>query len=433
MKKAIALVAVLLLSAAFVFAGGQEEAVEEVGKVKLTMLAYKDLADPVEAANWQIVVDTFFATHPNIEIDIEYGFDEPFHNKLQAMFVADQLPDIMFLWPGKRTGQVTGSGKIKDLRPWLKGHEDEFAAIAVAAQGRGGEIYELPEQVTDCHVMYTNEKLMKELGLTFPKTHADLLAQGAKIRAQNLIPVAMTNKTQWQMQSCLLSALTERAGGMDWYDRVIVGDNASFADPEFVNALSVIDELAKEEMFSPGINQLDYGQALTSFVTEEAVYYIDGGWRANNMVGELTDEQKEYVEYKTYPDIPNQKGTSGSTASVAGTGYGMHSRLEGAEADAAWEWIWFYSGPVGSAIRQGFGANPAYKMPTPGKLDIMVKKLIKFVAETPAGYVIDAVMDAEGMGVLHPAIQEMMMGKKTPQQVAEEYEAWVAANDTSRK
>jgi raffinose/stachyose/melibiose transport system substrate-binding protein len=47
--------------------------------------------------------------------------------------------------------------------------------------------------------------------------------------------------------------------------------------------------------------------------------------------------------------------------------------------------------------------------------------------------VIDAVMDGEGMGVLHPAIQEMMLGAKTPQQVATEYEKWVAANDTSRK
>jgi len=36
------------------------------------------------------------------------------------------------------------------------------------------------------------------------------------------------------------------------------------------------------------------------------------------------------------------------------------------------------------------------------------------------------------MGILHPAIQEMMFGNKTPQQVADEYEAWVAANDSSR-
>ena len=49
------------------------------------------------------------------------------------------------------------------------------------------------------------------------------------------------------------------------------------------------------------------------------------------------------------------------------------------------------------------------------------------------GYVIDAKMDAEGMNVLHPGLQEMIFGEKTPQQVAEEYESWVAANDPARK
>jgi raffinose/stachyose/melibiose transport system substrate-binding protein len=433
MKKAIPFLAVLLLlSAAALFAAGQKEATgEEV--ITLSLYEYSDLADETDVKNTKILFDTFYAKYPNIRFDIEYGFDEPYHDKLQAMLVADQLADVMFLWPGKRTGTVTRSGKIKDLRPWIQGHEDEFAPIAMAAQGPNGEIYELPEQVTATHVMFTNEKLMKNLGLSFPKTHAQLLAQGNKIKGVNLIPIAMTNKSQWQMQSCLLSALTERAGGMDWYRRVIVGDNASFADPEFVNALKVIDELSKREMFSPGINQLDYGQALTQFETEEAVYYIDGGWRANNLVSELTVEQKPYMVLNTYPDIPEQKGTSGSTAAVAGTGYGMHAKLEGDRAEAAWKWIWFYSGPEGSRIRQGFGANPAYKLPTPPDADPMIKKLVEFVGETPAGFVIDAVMDAEGMGILHPALQEMMLGKKTPRQVAEEYEAWVAANDSSRK
>ena len=37
------------------------------------------------------------------------------------------------------------------------------------------------------------------------------------------------------------------------------------------------------------------------------------------------------------------------------------------------------------------------------------------------------------MKVLHPALQEMMFGKKSPKQVAEEYEGWVKAHDTNRQ
>jgi len=407
--------------------------VAQAEKIKLTVLDYQDLTNEVDNTNQAELLEAFAKEHPDIELEMEFGFSEAYHNKLQPMAVAGQIPDVIFLWPGKRTGYVTGQGLIKDLRPWIKGHEAEFAAGALNAQGPNGEVYELPEQMTATHVMYTNEKLLKDLGLTFPKTLDELIAQGETIRAAGLIPISMANKDGWQMQSCLLSALTERAGGMDWYNKAIKGDGASFADAEFTNALSVIDTLAKNEMFMPGINQADYGAGLTEFQTERAVYHIDGGWRINDLVGVLTDEQKPYIKMNTFPDIPNQKGQSGSTAMVAGTGYGMNANLEGEKAEAAWKWIWFYSGPVGSKIRQKNGALTAYNLPENDDLDMLIKQLNKFVAATPSGYVIDAVMDAEGMSVLHAGLQEMIMGAKTPEQVAQEYEDWVVANDSNRK
>jgi raffinose/stachyose/melibiose transport system substrate-binding protein len=402
-------------------------------KIKLTMLEYQDLNDAVEMANFEELMDAFAKLHPDVELEMDFGFSEAYHDKLRTVFAGGELPDIMFLWPGKRTGYVTSSGMVKDLSPWIKGHEAEFAAGALNAQGPNGEIYELPEQMTATHVMFTNEKLLDDLGLTFPKTLDELIAQGETIRAAGLIPIAMDNKDGWQMQSCLLSALTERAGGIDWYNKAIKGDGASFADAEFINALSVIDTLAKNEMFSPGINQADYGVALTDFVTEKAVYLIDGGWRVNNLVGELTDDQKPFIKLNTLPEIPNQKGQAGSTAMVAGTGYGMNANLEGEKAEAAWKWIWFYSGPEGAKIRQKQGALTAYNLPVSDDMDVLIKRLNEFVAGTPSGYVIDAVMDAEGMGGLHAGLQEMILGKKTPEQVAQEYEAWVAENDSARK
>jgi len=425
-KVLVVVLSVLLVASVF-------QSVYAADKTKLTMLEYQDLNDAVEMANFEELMDAFAKLHPEVELEMDFGFSEAYHDKLRTVFAGGELPDVMFLWPGKRTGYVTSSGMVKDLRPWLEGHKAEFAAGALNAQGPNGEIYELPEQMTATHVMFTNEKLLNDLGLTFPKTLDELIAQGETIRAAGLIPIAMDNKDGWQMQSCLLSALTERAGGLDWYNKAIKGDGASFADPEFVNALSVIDTLAKNEMFSPGINQADYGVALTDFVNERAVYLIDGGWRVNNLVGELTDEQKPYIKLNTLPEIPNQKGQAGSTAMVAGTGYGMNADLEGEEAEAAWKWIWFYSGPEGAKIRQKQGALTAYNLPVSDDMDVLIKRLNEFVASTPSGYVIDAVMDAEGMAGLHAGLQEMILGKKTPEQVAQEYEAWVAENDSARK
>jgi len=347
------------------------------------------------------------------------------------MAVAGQLPDLMFLWPGKRTGDVTGSGLVKDISSYVNPVADQFAPAAVAAQGPNGAFYELPEQVTATHVMFTNNRLLDELGLEFPKTFEELIAQGQVIRDAGLIPIAMDNKDGWQMQSCLLSALVARTGGREWLDAARVGD-ASFTDAEFVDALRAIQILFEEDMFSPGINQADYGEALNASSMEQAVYLIDGGWRTNELVKLMADGASDYVSYEVIPALPKEGGIPGSTALVAGTGYGMNANLTGAKADAAWEWIYFFAGPEGSAVKATQGWLPAVKIDLPDDISPFLVSLADFVNNVPAGYVIDAVMDGEGMGTLHPAMQEMMFGNVTPEQVAAQYEAWVAANDSSR-
>ncbi len=76
----------------------------------------------------------------------------------------------------------------------------------------------------------------------------------------------------------------------------------------------------------------------------------------------------------------------------------MNANLEGVKADAAWEWIWFWAGPVGSEIRLSVaGIVPAYKTPVPDGVDPLLKKLIVFLAEHPMTYVLDDKLDAEGM------------------------------------
>ncbi len=425
----IVFIAFLIITAGPLFSEGSSETDDPN---TLTGFHYLDQADRAAVDNFEALKARFAELHPEITIEWEYLVNEPYHNKLQTLVTSDQLPDIVFLWPGKRTGNVTGNGNIKDLSPWLEGNRDNFSVAAMAPQGQNGEIWELPEQVTSTHVMFTNDRLLEELGLSFPETMEELIEQGEVIREAGLIPIAMDNKDGWQMQSTFLSALVERTGGMEWYDRAAKGD-AQFTDPEFIAALDVIKTLNDNDMFSPGINQAEYGTALTDFVNERAVYLIDGGWRTTNLTTELDDDLKPHISYNTFPDIPNQKGRSGSTAIVTGTGFGMNANLEGQKADNAWKWIWFYSGPEGSKIRKEFGSLPAYNLPADSNDPILLQKLGTFLSETPGGYVLDAVLDGEGMAVLHPQIQEMMFGNVTPEEAAATYEEWVAANDSSRK
>ncbi len=438
MKRTVSLTLALLLvfSAVAAFAGGSKEggaaaSSSSGGKVSLSMFMYRDVTAP-EAKVWaDQILPTFLKENPDISITPEYLFNDPYHQKLQAMAVSGQLPDIVFLWPDKRTGYVTERGLMKDLRPFLKGHESEFFPLAVAPQtGKNGEIYELPEQITATQVTFTNTKLLKQLGLTYPKTVDEMIAQGDKIRAAGLVPIAMANKDGWEMQSCLLSTLVDRTGGMDWFKKAVAGDGSMLADPQFVAALNVVKKLNDAKMFSPGINQLDYNNAIDSFVAEKAVYLVDGGWRVNNLVQTLTPDQKKYIELNSFPDVAGEVGPSGSTSAVAGTGFGMNAKLDGAKADAAWKWIWYYSGPEGSKIRLANGAFPAYKLDLSSipNVDPMIVKLSDFWKGRDTSLVIDSVLSGQAMSILQPGMQEMMFGNKTPQQLATEFANWLKAN-----
>ena len=427
--KWLCILAVLYVLPFRIFAAGQQEQIVPVDGNTLSVYHYLDQTDKTTAPNFQALVDVFYEETPGIHLEFEYGYGEAYHNKLQMLAVSGQLPDIVLLYPGKRTSQVTGAGLVKDLRPWLADHESEFAPMAMLPQGDNGEIWELPEDISVTSIMYTNNRLMKELGLTLPKTFDELVKQGDLIRSAGYTPISLANKDAWPMQSCLESMLVERTGGMTWYKSAVDGAGASFRDPEFIQSLKLIKQMYDKEMFSPGINQLAYMQGLDDFVNERAVYFIDGGWMVNNLVGELSNDQKSYISLESFPDVPGQKGQSGSVAATAGQGFGMNAKLTNEEAEAAWKWIWFYAGPKGSAIRQKYGRLPAYLLNTPEDADTMIKKLISFVGNVPMGYVLDSVIGSEAIGKFNVSLQEMMYGLKTPEQVADELEQLVEAND----
>ena len=420
----------LLLSAVTVFASGTDEQPDD-DVITLKVYAYLDRTDKGDSMSFDKIVAAFEEQYPDINLEFDYLTGNPYHNKLQAMNASDQLPDLMTLWPGKRTGNVTGSGKIKDLRPWIDQYRDDFKAEALTPQGPNGEIFELPEKITATHIMYTNTGLLEELGLSYPETLDELIAQGEVIRAAGYIPIAMDNKDGWQMQSTLLSALVERTGGKAWLEDARVG-KASFSDPEFVQALSVIETLHDQGLFSPGMNQAEYGRALSDFVNQRAVYFIDGEWRTTNLELESSPELREAIVYNVFPRLPNERGQQNSTAIVPGSGYGMNANLEGSKAEAAWKWIWFYAGPEGSGIKANEGVVPAYVMDLPASAPVLTKKLSHFLRDTSGGYVLDDRMDGEGMGLLNTGLQEMMLGTLTPQELGDKYEAWVAENDSGR-
>lgn len=423
---------ILVITASVVFAAGAQEEKKDDGKVTLTAYFQIDPANPQSQGHNEIM-KAFSEAYPDIELDIEYATGEAFHQKFQAMAASGDIPDVFTTYVGKRTAYITETGMVMDMRDYLTNDfSSNFSSSVLAGQGPEGEVYTIPPSMAVCHVFYGNTAILDELGLEFAETYEDLLAQVDTIRAAGYYPVSMGNKDQWVVNSWLLSCLVDRMGGKEWFEAAMVGD-AKFTDEPFVRSLEIVKEMVDGKVFSPGVNQMSNTEADQEFYQQKSVYLIDAGWRTSAMVNTLTQEQQDAIHMGVFPAIKGEV-SPGSSAAVPSEGFGINAKLEGtAKADAAWKFIEFYNGKIGAEIRLQNGGVPSYRLDY-DKFDMpgLQKQYAEFSTSKPMGYIIDANMDAEGMGILNPGIQAMMFGNTTPEAVAAEYEKWVEMNDSNR-
>jgi raffinose/stachyose/melibiose transport system substrate-binding protein len=438
--KRLALVALLLVtSLAIVFAGGQkagggaDSGSPAAETVTLSVYMQLELANP-QYEYWPVTLDAFAKKYPNIKLEFEYVSGEQFHDKFQAMAAAGDIPDLFTCYAGARSSYILDRGAVKDLRPYLTDDfKAQFNSAIWAPQGPKGEIYIISPNMAVCTAVYVNTKLQKELGLTTPKTLDEMIAQVPAIRTAGYTPLMFGNKGQWQAQSFLLSMLTDRMGGTAWFDRARAG-TAKFSDKPFVDALAVIKRMVDTQLFPPGVNQLEGPEAWGAFVQGKAVYLLDAGWRISALKGAATPEDFAQYEVIAFPAVPGET-VRGSSAATLGEALAMNAKLSGAKADAAWKFLSFIYGQEGADILMKYGTVPTYKLDyAKYNLDKLNEQYITLINSQSMGYVIDAVMDGEGVNnLLNPGIQAVMMGAKTPAQLAAEYEAWVAANDSNRR
>ena len=170
------------------------------------------------------------------------------------------------------------------------------------------------------------------------------------------------------------------------------------------------------------------------FIADKAVYLLDAGWRISALKKAAKPEDYEQYQLMAFPAVAGEV-THGSSAATTGESFGMNAKLTGAKADAAWKFISFMSGKEACEILTKHGTTTTYKLDL-SKFDIdqLTKQYIDLINNQSMGYVIDAKMDSEGVNsLLNPGIQAVMIGQKTPTELANEYEAWVAANDSHRK
>jgi raffinose/stachyose/melibiose transport system substrate-binding protein len=425
MKKATALLAVLLLcSAALALAGGQKESTAPAVVVVKTM-AYGDQSNP-EGVNWLRIVDYFEKANPNINIDFELLYDEAYHQKVVARLAAGDVPHLAYMGADARWGLPwKEAGQQFDHRPLIDPNYYDLSLIP--PMGPNGEIWEIPLGTSNITtVLYMNENLMKSLGFSAPKTYQDIVAMVPAAKAKGLDVISIDGADGWAWGSCLMSMVVARmSGDPHWVSKAVAGDR-KFNDPVFVNSLAFITTMVKDGVVSPKSVLVDYGANLSNYSNGKALFMVQGQWIAGSI--ENPDVANNTL-MMAWPKLPGeQAATAGSVAAAIQVGYGL-TKAGGSDPkirDAAMKFLaTFYSHEeTTQRLRDGAIVAPILKNFTvPDDLPRIVKQKVVLAQSAMNTDVIDAFLSGSPNDALNSGMQKIASSQATAAEVAQQVES----------
>jgi len=405
------------------------------GKVTLKVLYYLEATAPNAIADANLWFSTFEKNNPNVKIDRENLFDEPFHDKTRAYAAAGELPDVLYVWPSGRSDYLHDQKLLKDLTPFITRDNIKGLYLPMTmdpSQQQAGYMAMIPQGITTTHAYFINMEVLNDAGLQPAKNYAELKAQVPVLRAKGYETVLIPAQSDWVMQSCLFSMIAGRFGGADWHERILKGQ-AKFTDPFFVSALDFVRQLYADGVIQRSAVGVDYGEGPGMFANNRGAYYIDGDWRVGAFITDsstgqalISPSRQNNIKITVFPDIPGARINAASSV-ICGVGYAMSAAIPSGSAKeaAAWELVKYMTGKEVSELRTEHGGTP-----TPSRTDLNfsamnLEPMQKAVANlgnefSTATVVIDGVFASEVYLPINTGLIEIAMGTRTPQQVADD-------------
>lgn len=374
------------------------------------------------------VVDEFKKANPNIILNEEALGNNTYETKIAAVAAGNQLPDL-FIYKGSMLDMfisnklVNAVDDVLDKDPeWKNGFYDGIFNDFV----KDGKTYGIPFQKLDTHLIFYNTKIFSDAGISeFPTTWAGFEDAIKKIKAKGITPISLGNKDNWVAESCLLSTLADRYTGPDWFDSIKNKGGAKFTDPEFVQALTMLQKLANMGAFNSDMNSLDNMQQKTAYYNGKAAMFMEGNWAISSVVNDAPKEISENTNLAILPGIDGGKGDANDNSAGASWAWNVNANVTGAKRDAAFKFIKAVTDSNYATVAVEANAFPASK---PAKVDnsklasLSIKYLDLSEKFKPVA-IYDSQLPADLINVMNTGIQSLMINDTTPQELAQKIQA----------
>ncbi len=421
-KKVLVMCLFIFLATSIVFAmGGNDDA----GKTVLNIMGYGDNAS-AEGQSFLRIVEAFEAANPDIKVNYELLFEEPYHQKVIARLASGDVPDVAYMGSDARWGKPwQEAGQQVDITDLIDPAVFNIGAFG-GPDGANGEYYYVPIGTGNfCTVMYANVELLTSLGLELPKTYGDLKAMVPVARANNIEVLTTHGAGSWVWGSCVMSSIfAQTTGKADWPQQLVAGE-VSMTDADAVAALEFLETMVADGVISEETVLLDTGTATSNFSQGKALFFMSGQWDAGNVAIDL----QETMKMMPFPAVPGAKGQTNTVSAAKSTGYGItKSAMEKGLGEAAMRFIEFFNSEqeVEQRLRDGAIVAPVLaNYVIPSDMPTIVGLKSDLATSSTLTQVIDSQLVGAPNDTLNTGFQEIVSGRKSPQEVAESVQALI--------
>jgi raffinose/stachyose/melibiose transport system substrate-binding protein len=230
-----------------------------------------------------------------VKVNFElYAPSDAYSQKVRAAAQGTNLPDIFGLLGENRDfSSFIKAGHVLELTPYMEEGEAKWKktfftkALAVNEFTDGNSygikpgIYGAPIDIMAIEMLY-NKDLFKQLGLNPdkpPQTFAEFLAIGNKIKAAGLQGLVSGWGEVW-MIDCLANDYAFNIMGKDKVLATIKGE-VPYTDPDWIKVLGLFKDMQDSGVLSSGLVTMINKNAEQFFANNKAVFAFNGSWCVN--------------------------------------------------------------------------------------------------------------------------------------------------------
>jgi ABC-type glycerol-3-phosphate transport system substrate-binding protein len=374
-----------------------------------------------------------------VKVNFElYAPSDVYSEKVRAAAQGNNLPDIFGILGEKRDfASFVKAGHVLDLTPYMEEAQgewkNEFFSKALAVNeftdgntyGVKPGIYGVPLDVMTIQMVY-NKDLFKELGLDPeqpPLTFEEFLYIGKKIKAAKMQGLVSGWGEVW-MVDCLANNYAFNIMGQEKVLATIRGE-VPYTDPDWIEVFRLFKEMQDAGVLANGIVTMINKTAEQLFANGKAVFAFNGSWCVNVYKG-----MNPNLNYAAF--LPPKVSDEYPMAIWGGAGSSFMVNARSKNMDETVKFLrWLTAAEQQAYLSRATNNLPANKQSAASSLKInaVFAKEMDYATHPNAWDVSEFSMVIE---TRDRGIQSIILGEKTPEQVAAETQA-VKEREMARK